>query len=448
MRAEPSHAGKTSHSDWSEPELQGCLDTALKKTRHIVYIFLDGLDEIQTSSIEQLMLLIHQFRRHPNVKLCVSSRPEPIFERTLQQYPHLRLHELNRMDIEHYVKQKLRDLSSYLPPYQLSSDDIATIARCLVDRSDGVFLWVQLVTRSLMDGASNHDSLQLLWNRIREIPDDLEALYRSMLDRRDRNTKVYRDFASTFFALVLLDDHFRATLIGDSFNMRSPLAITLYVNPDLTRRAIEHKNAKSLSEELLRRVVQTCDQMRISCAGLLDLPTKFDTTEPVEIVSDESISFIHRTARDFMLDQGRNIWQQAMPNLVACLDVQHAIACLKGRSIQPTGLFCCPSRFDLDYILLSWCCNRLITQDQRGILQELLMRKMVEEELWTKDKRNPCVLGYHGGFDHIIPQSWWESWAPTGMTRYEFLVRLHIPDETALPKAAIDWLLAKWGIAP
>lgn len=51
----------------------------------------------------------------------------------------------------------------------------------LVQESDGVFLWVFLVTRSLLDGLTNSDRIKDLQNRLEETPKDLQDYFKSIL---------------------------------------------------------------------------------------------------------------------------------------------------------------------------------------------------------------------------------------------------------------------------
>ncbi|KXJ86395.1 hypothetical protein Micbo1qcDRAFT_126350, partial [Microdochium bolleyi] len=181
-------------SDWSEAELQDVLSRLLHGTDHTVVILIDGLDEViqDDGSSERVLAWVRSMSRHKHVKVCVSSRPEPIFERSLQHYPHLRLQDLTRRDISRF-------------------DQGDMIVSQIVSRADGVFLWVQLVVRSLKEAIRNYDSWDQLWQRIDDTPDSLEALYASMLERRGRNAKIYHESAGTFFALLLIDDIFQSS---------------------------------------------------------------------------------------------------------------------------------------------------------------------------------------------------------------------------------------------
>ncbi|EPE06551.1 hypothetical protein F503_02679 [Ophiostoma piceae UAMH 11346] len=67
------------------------------------------------------------------VKLCVSSRELPVFQKRLGISHRIRMQDLNRQDISNYVIEKLQCMKSLY-------DEI-------VWRSDGIFLWTTLVMK-------------------------------------------------------------------------------------------------------------------------------------------------------------------------------------------------------------------------------------------------------------------------------------------------------------
>jgi hypothetical protein len=55
----------------------------------------------------------------------------------------------------------------------------------IINVADGVFLWVQLATKSLIDGMSNHDTILDLRKRLKQVPTELVGLYEHMLNSID-----------------------------------------------------------------------------------------------------------------------------------------------------------------------------------------------------------------------------------------------------------------------
>jgi hypothetical protein len=69
----------------------------------------------------------------------------------------------------------------------------------LVEKAQGVFLWVFLVIRSLLRGLSSADDQRELQQRIDELPPDLEAFFRHILSKAD---KVYQQQTAQIFEVV------------------------------------------------------------------------------------------------------------------------------------------------------------------------------------------------------------------------------------------------------
>lgn len=72
------------------------------------------------------------------------------------------------------------------------------------NKAQGVFLWVKLVVRSLLDGLSNSDRMVDLRARLDLIPADLEALYRHMITHIET---LYSRRASEVFQIVRMTRH-------------------------------------------------------------------------------------------------------------------------------------------------------------------------------------------------------------------------------------------------
>jgi hypothetical protein len=52
----------------------------------------------------------------------------------------------------------------------------------IVKKSKGIFLWVYLVIRPLLEGIKYADSIQILRKRLMSFPPDLEDFFQHMLD--------------------------------------------------------------------------------------------------------------------------------------------------------------------------------------------------------------------------------------------------------------------------
>ena len=170
---------------WTEGRLRRCFQTLIKAITPAlrVCIFIDGLDEC-SGDHRELLGLVSQFADNQDVKVCFSSRPERSFEEFLPSCS-LRLQDLTKEDMQVYVETKIDEI----PQIQsLSSDKISwkdKMRRLIVERAQGVFLWVELVTKSQINGIRNCDDLATLERKLSSLPGEVEELYSRMLAKMD-----------------------------------------------------------------------------------------------------------------------------------------------------------------------------------------------------------------------------------------------------------------------
>ncbi|KAH8900647.1 hypothetical protein GQ53DRAFT_129827 [Thozetella sp. PMI_491] len=144
--------------------------------------FIDGLDEYHgdytdgTSLIEGLVV-------GGNIKVLVSSRPIDACVHAFSSRPKLQVQDLTKGDIQLYITDTIGS-----HPYMeaLVADDREAADRVLknlTEKASGVFLWVVLACRSLLEGFMAGDYVQDLLLRVDELPRELEDLFRHMLGK-------------------------------------------------------------------------------------------------------------------------------------------------------------------------------------------------------------------------------------------------------------------------
>lgn len=81
-------------ADWDVRQLREILSAVLKRDDQSTCIFLDGLDEVaDKDEPDNLFSVVDSLISYNKVKLCVASRPEPVFHRHLSRYPSLKLQD-------------------------------------------------------------------------------------------------------------------------------------------------------------------------------------------------------------------------------------------------------------------------------------------------------------------------------------------------------------------
>ncbi|KAK3936350.1 hypothetical protein QBC46DRAFT_419441 [Diplogelasinospora grovesii] len=146
---------KESHTDWSVRELKSLCLVVLRNYPSAVCLFIDGLDEIcEEDGVPDLIGIVNDMKALEGVKVCVASRPEPRLQTRLGNYQNLRLQDFTRDDMRLYASEKLQP--SWTPNCG-SLEMREHILEELVRRAEGVFLWLHLAVRSIIEGLENGD---------------------------------------------------------------------------------------------------------------------------------------------------------------------------------------------------------------------------------------------------------------------------------------------------
>lgn len=167
----------------SEAEIDYAFDfiSSYAELPHFCF-FIDGLDEY-VGNIRQGLTFISQLARNPRIKVVVSSRPIPQCVARFKNHPQLALQDLNMRDITAYIQDVIGD-NDYMK--MLSRNDPLQSDKIMQDlarKSSGVFLWVVLACRSLLDGFEAFDRVTELHDRVDKLPPELNDVFRLMLNR-------------------------------------------------------------------------------------------------------------------------------------------------------------------------------------------------------------------------------------------------------------------------
>ena len=172
---------------WTLTELQTAFRFLLETRGTTVKFcfFIDGLDELEGDK-SNLISFTRSVGEYPHLKFCISSRPWMIFEDEFNSKPHLMLQDLTFHDIKLFVDSELSSSVAFKEPRIM--DEIASefLIQSVSEKASGVFLWVVLVVRSLMEGLRDGDRLPDLQRRLDSLPPELDDLFRTILHHFDR----------------------------------------------------------------------------------------------------------------------------------------------------------------------------------------------------------------------------------------------------------------------
>ena len=243
--------------------------------------FIDGLDEYEGDH-QEICDILRDLASGDHIKICVSSRPWPVFQSALgtDVSNMLALQELTRNDIQVFVQDKLGADHRYIALRQ-QEDFHIDLAKEVTDNAQGVFLWVSLVVKELLDSIQNCDTISDLQRRLQHIPTSLEEYFRRMFDGLN---PFYQKQASQIF-LLLMEDGYLPLLA---------LSVLEHEDPDYCIKApikpIATKDSRGLASSLRARLHGRCKDL-IEVVHPPDSP-----------IHSMAVTFIHRTVVDFLRD--------------------------------------------------------------------------------------------------------------------------------------------------
>lgn len=293
--------GKKSHFRWSEIQHAFKLLTQTPEIygKHKFALLIDGLDEFEgheDTLIKTLFEWAHSGSE--NVKICVSSRELPIFQQRFSECLKFRLHEVTYCDIFLLVYDTLReneDVKSRSKP-----GEVASLGRMLVERAEGVFLWVRLALRMLEDGLLQDDTFEDLRRSIDVLPSKLEKLFRVIFDSiMTEPDPVKRRRAMRFLSLAL--DERRIYWCRDNLFLTHLSFIDDYDrDPDFG----SHMNSKVRGNARDRglRLSRCRKQVYGACRGLLSVSSRTSSYSDSDLyaVRKDTVALTHGSLVEFL----------------------------------------------------------------------------------------------------------------------------------------------------
>ncbi|KAK5657414.1 hypothetical protein OQA88_2984 [Cercophora sp. LCS_1] len=193
----PTHA-----PPWEEWELEESFHRLLRLSQQDMRlaIFVDGLDEFEVAPVAVVELINNITNTAKHIKVCVASRPWTEFNDAFRHSPTMEMHLLTHLDIAVFVNSKLSANQGFAELKAIYPAEASSIAESLTIKANGVFLWVALVTRSLLLALSEGESLSSLQSILDQLPSDIHLLYNAIWERI--NPRNLRD-ASAMVQIVM-----------------------------------------------------------------------------------------------------------------------------------------------------------------------------------------------------------------------------------------------------
>lgn len=236
-------------------------------------ILIDGLDEFAIPPKETVEVIssISQ-QAGGRVKICVACRPWYEFKDYFIRFPSLTMHLLTHKDLQLYISDKF----NASPAFHERRAEADSLQAAVMARSDGVFLWVSVVTNFLIESLQRGDTEAELKIVVQDLPSKMSQLYDNIWERVPQS---FRDAASRIFLLL-----------EASFEKRLLFLELWVIDEQYGRPALE--TSPEITLNMLERVRQTISRrLQSRTHGLL------------EILPNHTIGYLHRTAYEWRMQQ-------------------------------------------------------------------------------------------------------------------------------------------------
>lgn len=282
---------KTVEDPWTWDEALATLNRFIhqKAIRCSTCLFIDGLDEFD-GNYAHLVDVFSQIPSSSNMKVCLSSRPYNHFVDAYGRSPDrmIRLQDLTTEDIRQYVNDSFEKHTS-ITSMTIQTEQYNALVDEIVNKADGVFLWVELVVQSLKDGLTNADTISKLRQRLKALPSDLSEYFDHILNAVE---PVYWEDTSKVFQMALSAQY---PLPPGVLSILDTEEENYYLKVNATSMPLQHY-------ENSVRVIEK--RLNARCKGLLEIR---DT--PKHLYGSDGyqdrylVNFLHRTVRDFLRNE-------------------------------------------------------------------------------------------------------------------------------------------------
>ena len=294
------------------------------------YLIIDSLDESEAehsaSEVLQVLQELCSGTMMCNFKVFLTSRPETFLaklDETFNNYPRIRLESTD-------IKYTSSDIQAYVSSQTIKllrhrQEELGPLREIIIHRAEGVFLWVDLVMKKLVERTQKGDTLHELENIVENLPSEMEALYRKILrnieseDAEER--KVMLQWV-LFAERPLTLSEFQIAIKFTCSSYTSEVALLEDMqNPGDLKRRISSRSGGLLEFKSVVRPLHEDDDMSESEDGDISGSEDEDISESedgdISGSEDEDISdsedrgtvvqLIHQSAKDFLLSNG-NEW--------------------------------------------------------------------------------------------------------------------------------------------
>ena len=277
--------------------------------------FIDGIDEYE-GSYRDATEFLKRLVRNTSFKVVAASRPIAACWDAFASMPKLRMQDLTGPDIREYIRRTVAQHPYMVTLDEEHSGEVSDMLDDLAKDADGVFIWVVLACRIVMDGFANNDRLSEIRRSIDELPPELSDLFQYMIGKIEPK---YRLQAAQLLRIQLrhMGDRqkHRLKALGVALAERHDFSWTL-VPPD-----------ENFSREGRFQICNLLEgRLRSRCWGLLEFAEPLFEVSDMDVSSKHEVVFMHRTVYEYLKTPG--VLEHPSLQTSASFSVDAALACV------------------------------------------------------------------------------------------------------------------------
>ncbi|KAF3022571.1 hypothetical protein E8E14_013229 [Neopestalotiopsis sp. 37M] len=301
------------------------LERALEPKK--ICLFVDGLDEFDGDHQEIIRFFkrIAQDGDRKSIKLCLSSRPWPVFEKAFEYaVPNLKLQDLTFQDMATYVADHLGQ-NIQIKQLICEKENVGDpLVRDIVNRAEGVFLWVRLVVRKILEIHGNEPDLTRIRVFLHSLPSDLDNLFDKLLFQDQTQAEITE--TSHTFQLVHAREVVANFIKDESSNSLTIWELAFSLDAENVSCRDDGDFSEVEDDEILHLCRVTLERVNASSTGLLETYLNrtrgnlFQSTpsqrsnhsgKRARDLAESRVTYLHRTVRDYFITKP-GVWSNIM----------------------------------------------------------------------------------------------------------------------------------------
>ncbi|KAF8543091.1 hypothetical protein BDD12DRAFT_669980, partial [Trichophaea hybrida] len=264
-------------SKWPYTSLQQILSSLANHpfTKRL-YLILDAMDESEENDRREIIGLLCQLCEESQsciVKIFLASRPISQFTHRVKKGHHvISLQDENEKDISEFARSFLG------PKLDLPPNILNEATEYIVEKAQGVFVWVYLVQQKLLEYSEKGCTKNQIFEFLKSLPTELEAFYEDILCELEKREELDIKDGLRMFRFILFT--YRPLRLAELHH-----ALAIPDDPDAEFLTSDESFKGDLIHGIDKRVVH--------CGGNFLEIKGFD--------EDRSVQFMHHTVREFFL---------------------------------------------------------------------------------------------------------------------------------------------------